>query len=175
MSLFFSVEDVQVSCYRILTSLYALGTGKNIYVERWASLSHRDFIKSMNSWPLPSGPLRQLPALGQCLATLAGAMPVAFLEPLLNTYNPCSVFNTKSARERASESCVIKAVAVKIHSRGSGLWSVSQKKTVLAKWCERHIYSDKAKGHVISSLLLLSLQLCVWGKWFNAGPLVFQY
>ncbi|XP_047193492.1 ryanodine receptor 3 isoform X2 [Scophthalmus maximus] len=70
------LDDVQVSCYRILTSLYALGTGKNIYVER------------------------QLPALGQCLATLAGAMPVAFLEPLLNTYNPCSVFNTKSARER---------------------------------------------------------------------------
>uniref|UniRef100_A0A3Q3JZU9 Ryanodine receptor 3 n=1 Tax=Monopterus albus TaxID=43700 RepID=A0A3Q3JZU9_MONAL len=71
------LDDVQVSCYRILTSLYALGTGKNIYVER------------------------QLPALGQCLATLAGAMPVAFLEPRLNTYNPCSVFNTKSARERA--------------------------------------------------------------------------
>uniref|UniRef100_A0A3Q3GQL7 Ryanodine receptor 3 n=1 Tax=Labrus bergylta TaxID=56723 RepID=A0A3Q3GQL7_9LABR len=71
------LDDVQVSCYRILTSLYALGTGKNIYVER------------------------QLPALGHCLATLAGAMPVAFLEPLLNTYNPFSVFNTKSARERA--------------------------------------------------------------------------
>ncbi|XP_028294205.1 ryanodine receptor 3 isoform X6 [Gouania willdenowi] len=70
------LDDVQVSCYRILTSLYALGTGKNIYVER------------------------QLPALGQCLATLAGAIPVAFLEPLLNTYNPCSVFNTKSTRER---------------------------------------------------------------------------
>lgn len=32
-----SVEDVQVSCYRILTSLYALGTGKNIYVERYVS------------------------------------------------------------------------------------------------------------------------------------------
>ncbi|XP_029937802.1 ryanodine receptor 3 [Myripristis murdjan] len=71
------LDDVQVSCYRILTSLYALGTGKNIYVER------------------------QLPALGECLATLAGAMPVAFLEPLLNMYNPCSVFNTKTARERA--------------------------------------------------------------------------
>ncbi|KAM6912919.1 ryanodine receptor 3 [Xenentodon cancila] len=71
------LDDVQVSCYRTLTSLYALGTGKNIYVER------------------------QLPAIGQCLATLAGAMPVAFLEPLLNTYNPCSVFNTKSARDRA--------------------------------------------------------------------------
>ncbi|XP_046872563.1 ryanodine receptor 3 [Hypomesus transpacificus] len=71
------LDDVQVSCYRILTSLYALGTGKNIYVER------------------------QLPALGECLATLAGAMPVAFLEPLLNTHNPCSVFSTKTARERA--------------------------------------------------------------------------
>ncbi|XP_071057732.1 ryanodine receptor 3-like [Pseudochaenichthys georgianus] len=71
------LDDVQVSCYRILTSLYALGTGKNIYVER------------------------QLPALGQCLATLAGAMPVAFLEPVLNAYNPCSVFNTKSPRERS--------------------------------------------------------------------------
>ncbi|KAM4724212.1 ryanodine receptor 3 [Anableps anableps] len=71
------LDDVQVSCYRILTSLFALGTGKNIYVER------------------------QLPALGQCLATLAGAMPVAFLEPKLNTHNPCSVFNTKSARDRA--------------------------------------------------------------------------
>uniref|UniRef100_A0A8C7FDW2 Ryanodine receptor 3 n=1 Tax=Oncorhynchus kisutch TaxID=8019 RepID=A0A8C7FDW2_ONCKI len=71
------LDDVQVSCYRILTSLYALGTGKNIYVER------------------------QLPALGECLATLAGAMPVAFLEPLLNKHNPCSVFNTKTARERA--------------------------------------------------------------------------
>ncbi|CAL8272401.1 unnamed protein product [Merluccius merluccius] len=71
------LDDVQVSCYRILNSLYALGTGKNIYVER------------------------QLPALGECLATLAGALPVAFLEAQLNAYNPCSVFNTKSARERA--------------------------------------------------------------------------
>jgi len=53
--------------------------------------------------------LRQLPALGQCLATLAGALPVAFLEPLLNMYNPCSVFNTKSARERAGELLYFKA------------------------------------------------------------------
>ncbi|TRY83564.1 hypothetical protein DNTS_016272, partial [Danionella cerebrum] len=71
------MDDVQVSCYRILSSLYSLGTGKNIYVER------------------------QLPALGECLASLAGAMPVAFLEPELNTHNPHSVFNTHSSRERA--------------------------------------------------------------------------
>lgn len=29
------VDDVQVSCYRILNSLYFLGTNKSIYVERY--------------------------------------------------------------------------------------------------------------------------------------------
>lgn len=32
-------------------------------------------------------------------------MPVAFLEPQLNEYNACSVYTTKSPRERASELC----------------------------------------------------------------------
>lgn len=31
----FPVDDVQVSCYRILNSLYVLGTNKSIYVERY--------------------------------------------------------------------------------------------------------------------------------------------
>lgn len=30
------VEEVQVSCYRILNSLYFLGTNESIYVERYA-------------------------------------------------------------------------------------------------------------------------------------------
>ncbi|EDL27848.1 mCG131207 [Mus musculus] len=71
------LSDVQVSCYHILCSLYSLGTGKNIYVER------------------------QRPALGECLASLAAAIPVAFLEPSLNRHNPLSVFNTKTPRERS--------------------------------------------------------------------------
>uniref|UniRef100_A0A674EI28 Ryanodine receptor 3 n=1 Tax=Salmo trutta TaxID=8032 RepID=A0A674EI28_SALTR len=71
------VDDVQLSCYRIVTCLYSLGTGKHIFIER------------------------HLPALGECLATLVGAMPVAFLEPDLNAHNPLSVFNTKTPRERA--------------------------------------------------------------------------
>lgn len=57
--------------------------------------------------PCPSAvspcPRRQRPALGECLARLAAAMPVAFLEPRLNEFNPCSVYSTKSPRERASE------------------------------------------------------------------------
>ncbi|XP_028295256.1 LOW QUALITY PROTEIN: ryanodine receptor 3 [Gouania willdenowi] len=71
------LDDVQLSCYRILTCFYSLGTGKNVFVER------------------------HLPAIGESLATLVGAMPVAFLEPHLNAYNPLSVFNTKTPRERA--------------------------------------------------------------------------
>uniref|UniRef100_A0A8V0Y5U8 Ryanodine receptor 1 n=1 Tax=Gallus gallus TaxID=9031 RepID=A0A8V0Y5U8_CHICK len=71
------LDDVQVSCYRILCSIYSLGTTRNPYVER------------------------QRPALGECLARLAAAMPVAFLEPRLNEFNPCSVYSTKSPRERA--------------------------------------------------------------------------
>uniref|UniRef100_A0A3Q4GGY2 Ryanodine receptor 3 n=1 Tax=Neolamprologus brichardi TaxID=32507 RepID=A0A3Q4GGY2_NEOBR len=71
------LDDVQLSCYRILTCLYSLGTGKNLFVER------------------------HLPALGESLAILVGAMPVAFLEPHLNAHNPLSVFNTKTPRERA--------------------------------------------------------------------------
>ncbi|ETE62254.1 Ryanodine receptor 1, partial [Ophiophagus hannah] len=43
----------------------------------------------------------QRPQLGECLARLAAAMPVAFLEPHLNEFNPCSVYTTKSPRERA--------------------------------------------------------------------------
>uniref|UniRef100_A0A8D2LE34 Ryanodine receptor 1 n=1 Tax=Varanus komodoensis TaxID=61221 RepID=A0A8D2LE34_VARKO len=71
------LDDVQVSCYRTLCSIYSLGTTKNPYVER------------------------QRPQLGECLARLAAAMPVAFLEPHINEYNPYSVYTTKSPRERA--------------------------------------------------------------------------
>ncbi|XP_062407606.1 ryanodine receptor 3 [Sardina pilchardus] len=71
------LDDVQLSSYRILTSLYSLGTGKNSYVEK------------------------QLPTLGECLSTLVSAMPVAFLETHLDAHNPLSVFNTKTPRERA--------------------------------------------------------------------------
>ncbi|XP_069042527.1 ryanodine receptor 1 isoform X6 [Lepisosteus oculatus] len=73
----FILDDLQVSCYRIMCSIYSLGTTKNPYVER------------------------QRPALGECLARLAAAMPVAFLEPHLNEHNQFSVYTTKTPRERA--------------------------------------------------------------------------
>ncbi|XP_028285731.1 ryanodine receptor 2 [Parambassis ranga] len=72
------LDDVQVSCYRILNSLYFLGTNKSIYVER------------------------QRPALGKCLAAFSAAFPVAFLEPHLNKFNSFSIYNTKGSKDRAA-------------------------------------------------------------------------
>ncbi|KAK2088361.1 Ryanodine receptor 1 [Saguinus oedipus] len=58
--------------------------------------------KEGDTWQLNTAPSSRLrPALGECLARLAAAMPVAFLEPQLNEYNACSVYTTKSPRERA--------------------------------------------------------------------------
>lgn len=61
--------------------------------------------RAAGAWELSTASSSRLrPALGECLACLAAAMPVAFLEPQLNEYNACSVYTTKSPRERASKS-----------------------------------------------------------------------
>ncbi|KAM9364976.1 ryanodine receptor 2 [Pholidichthys leucotaenia] len=69
------VGGIQASCYRILNSLYSLGTSSSIFMERQRS------------------------AAGACLAALAEAFPVCFLEPDLNQNNPYSIYNTLSATE----------------------------------------------------------------------------
>ncbi|XP_053730272.1 ryanodine receptor 2 [Synchiropus splendidus] len=71
------VGNIQVSCYRILNSLYSLGTTSSIYMEG------------------------QRHAVGSCLGALTAVMPVCFLEPAINYNNPYSVYNTMSAAERA--------------------------------------------------------------------------
>ncbi|KAM9848015.1 LOW QUALITY PROTEIN: ryanodine receptor 2-like [Aulostomus maculatus] len=70
------VGSIQLSCYRILNSLYSLGTTSSIYMEG------------------------QSLAAGACLAALTGAFPVCFLEPAINQTNPYSIYNTLSAAER---------------------------------------------------------------------------
>lgn len=66
---------------------------------------------------------RLRPALGECLARLAAAMPVAFLEPELNEYNACSVYTTKSPRERASELRGLGQLAVRVTGEPPSAWS----------------------------------------------------
>ncbi|KAM9591511.1 LOW QUALITY PROTEIN: ryanodine receptor 1-like [Morphnus guianensis] len=69
------LDDVQFSCYHILCSIYLLGTTRNPYVES----------------PYPCA----------CRQHLAATMPMAFLEPQLNKFNPCSVYSTKFPRKQA--------------------------------------------------------------------------
>ncbi|XP_034049809.1 ryanodine receptor 2 isoform X2 [Thalassophryne amazonica] len=71
------LDDVQVSCYRILNSLYFLGTNKSIHVDR------------------------QRPALGKCLAAFSAAFPVAFLETHINKFNSFSIYNSQGPKDRA--------------------------------------------------------------------------
>ncbi|XP_052768471.1 ryanodine receptor 2-like isoform X9 [Mya arenaria] len=70
------VQDVQLACYRILNSLYILGTSSSEFLTR-------ETIASELS--------RHRPALGECLSSYAGCFPVAFLEPKMNKYNKYSI------------------------------------------------------------------------------------
>lgn len=48
------VEDVQVSCYRILNSLYFLGTNKSIYVERYSAPNSTSLFASFRADQRPT-------------------------------------------------------------------------------------------------------------------------
>ncbi|GFU98108.1 ryanodine receptor [Trichonephila clavipes] len=61
------LNEVQVACYKILNSMFTLGTKTDLSNNR-----HR-------------------PALGNCLGAFAGTFPVGFLEPMLNKHNQYSI------------------------------------------------------------------------------------
>lgn len=67
------INDIQVACYKLLNSLYILGT-------RHSELTlGRQFIKTELD--------RHRAAIGNCLGAFASTFPVAFLEPHLNKHN----------------------------------------------------------------------------------------
>ncbi|XP_035212318.1 ryanodine receptor-like isoform X2 [Stegodyphus dumicola] len=70
------LNEVQVACYKILNSLFTLGTKVELS-------NSRKFIKTEMG--------RHRPALGNCLGAFAGTFPVAFLEPMLNKHNQYSI------------------------------------------------------------------------------------
>ncbi|KAJ8309071.1 hypothetical protein KUTeg_013945 [Tegillarca granosa] len=70
------VGDIQLASYRIVDSLYSLGTSS-------ATVIQRETIASELS--------RHRPALGECLGSFASCFPVAFLEPERNKYNKYSI------------------------------------------------------------------------------------
>ncbi|XP_051816036.1 ryanodine receptor 2 [Acanthochromis polyacanthus] len=98
------VGGIQVSCYRILNSLYSLGTSSSIYMD-----GHRS-------------------AAGSCLAALTGAFPVCFLEPGLNQNNPYSIYNIMSATEKKDQGLPdqVEDMCPLLPSLGQAFWEVEE-------------------------------------------------
>lgn len=77
------VDEIQVSCYKILESLYTIGTNL-------ALTKARKFIRT------EIGENRA--SIGTCLAALSKCFPVAFLESALSKHNPHSVLGSGFAK-----------------------------------------------------------------------------
>ena len=72
------LDEIQVASYKILSSLYTLGTD--------TTLTHdRKYLKTEIE--------RNKPALGSCLGAFSSCFPVAYLEPHLNKHNQFSLLN----------------------------------------------------------------------------------
>lgn len=75
---FVSVDEIQVASYKMLGSLFTLGTD--------STLTHdRKYLKTEIE--------RHKNALGSCLGAFSSTFPVAFLEPHLNKHNQFSLLN----------------------------------------------------------------------------------
>lgn len=70
------VDEIQVACYKILESLYILGTNLSL-------TKARRFLKTEIAFHRGS--------IGTCLSAFSATFPVAFLEPSLSKFNPYSV------------------------------------------------------------------------------------
>ncbi|XP_035704010.1 ryanodine receptor isoform X5 [Folsomia candida] len=72
------IDDLQVACYKMLNSLYTLGTDMTL-------AKNRKYMKIEIE--------RYRPTIGSCLGAFASTFPIAFLEPSLNKNNPHSLVN----------------------------------------------------------------------------------
>lgn len=89
---------------------------------------------------------RHRPALGECLAHLAAAMPVAYLEPHLNEYNAFSVYTTKTPRERASECLSVNmSLGLSLHN------TYSTQPVKRGTWCLKHTDNSRILIKALSS------------------------
>ncbi|XP_033608233.1 ryanodine receptor isoform X6 [Cryptotermes secundus] len=72
------LDEIQVASYKMLGSLYTLGTDGSL-------TGDRKYLKTEIE--------RHRPALGSCLGAFSSTFPVAFLEPHLNKHNQFSLLN----------------------------------------------------------------------------------
>ncbi|KAE9543520.1 hypothetical protein AGLY_002320 [Aphis glycines] len=138
------LNEIQVAAYKMLSSLYTLGTD--------TSLTHdRKYLKVQLE--------RHRPAFGSCLGAFSSTFPVAFLEPHLNKHNQYSLLN------RFADSSL---EAQDIMSRMEGTMPTLE--TVLNE-VDQFVESEKTYAdapHIIDVILPL---LCSYlPYWWAQGP-----
>ncbi|XP_033625850.1 ryanodine receptor 2-like [Asterias rubens] len=140
------LDQVQVACYKLLSSLYSLGADKSIYV---------------NSMEVKESIDRHRPAIGELLAAFAGAFPVAFLEPHLNKHNGSSLLGQlelKGANREGAEELL--RLTSGIPTLEAVMKELDQMATTGATYCEA--------PHVIEVILPM---LCSYLHfWWTQGP-----
>ncbi|XP_055693636.1 ryanodine receptor [Lutzomyia longipalpis] len=138
------LDEIQVASYKILASLYTLGTD--------ASLTHdRKYLKTEIE--------RHKPSLGSCLGAFSSTFPVAFLEPHLNKHNQFSLLN-----RIADHSLEAQDIMVKMEASMPNLEAILQE-------VDQFVESDKTYNdaqHIIDVILPL---LCAYLPfWWAQGP-----
>ncbi|GBP39010.1 Ryanodine receptor [Eumeta japonica] len=138
------LDEIQVASYKMLASLYALGTD--------ATLTHdRKYLKTEIE--------RHKNALGSCLGAFSSTFPVAFLEPHLNKHNQFSLLN-----RIADHSLEAQDVMSKMEQ------SMPTLETILAE-VDQFVESDKTYNeapHIIDVILPM---LCSYLPfWWAQGP-----
>ena len=78
------IDEIQVSCYKILECLYVIGTDLPL-------TRTKKFIRTMIT--------QHRSSVGTCLAALSATFPVAFLEPAMNGHNQFSVIGSGFAKK----------------------------------------------------------------------------
>ncbi|XP_075894426.1 ryanodine receptor 2 [Nelusetta ayraudi] len=134
------VGSIQVSCYRILNSLFSLGTSSTIYMDRQRTVA------------------------GACVAALTSAFPVCFLEPALNQNNPHSIYNTMSDAEREDLGLPdqVENMCPLLPSLDQALAEVKELAGAGAGACQPH--------YVHVTEVVLPMLCCYMSLWWHWGP-----
>ncbi|TPP59596.1 Ryanodine receptor 44F [Fasciola gigantica] len=141
------VGNVQVTCYRILNALYKLGTTSSKHAKRVS------FVEELN---------RHRALIGECLAALAGAFPVAFLEPDLNRNNPRSITYNNEGGDYSLEA---RDVLFELSKTLTGLHDIIQQVEFLA---ESGVAGAVEAPHLIE--VTLPMLCCYLPTWWRKGP-----
>ncbi|RWS22415.1 ryanodine receptor-like protein, partial [Leptotrombidium deliense] len=138
------VNDIQVACYKILNSLYTLGTNPNLTLDRRFIKSELDFHRT---------------AIGNCLGAFAATFPVAFLEPHLNK-------NNKNCIHSKSQEYSLEAQAV-MQELDASMPTLDDLMAQFEKYVETEVKYSKEPYTVDVILLMMCAYLPFW---WSQGP-----